>query len=271
MVETGTARARRRDHSIAVTDSSEEESWLITYLDVITLILVICVVMLAFAGGQVGPTRWTTDAEAEPVFILPGGDGILDGQAEGVPIDVEEQTALQQANPAATEAEPDADIESPTADLSGLDLAGLGKDIDVILQDSSISFRISSEILFPSGEALLEQAGYEVLDQLLPVLADVEHRISISGHTDNVPIQTLQFPSNWELSSARAGSVVRYLETNGIAAERLTAVGHGSTQPLEDNTTIDGRAANRRVELTLELPASAAPSAAQPPPGNADS
>ncbi len=269
MVESGAARARRRDHSIAVTDSSEEEAWLITYLDVITLILVICVVMLAFAGGQVGPTRWTTDADAEPVFILPGGDGLLEGHADGAPLDLQELTADDGDFLARTEPEPEA--ETPAPDLGGLDLAGLGKDIDIILQDSSISFRISSEILFPSGEALLEQAGYEVLDQLIPVLNDVEHRISISGHTDNVPIQTVQFPSNWELSSARAGSVVRYLEANGIAAERLTAVGHGSTQPLEDNTSASGRAANRRVELTLELPGSEVPPVTESDPDNADS
>ncbi|TVP88701.1 MAG: hypothetical protein EA348_10150 [Pseudomonadaceae bacterium] len=269
MVESGAARARRRDHSIAVTDSSEEEAWLLTYLDVITLILVICVVMLAFAGGQVGPTRWTTDAEAEPVFILPGGEGLLEGKADGVPLDRQEPVAKSEALLAQTEPEPEADIPAP--DMGGLDLAGLGKDIDVIMQDSSISFRISSEILFPSGEALLEQAGYEVLDQLIPVLNEVEHRISISGHTDNVPIQTAQFPSNWELSSARAGSVVRYLEANNIAADRLTAIGHGSTQPLEDNNSAAGRAMNRRVELTLELPGSALPPTTENTPDDADS
>lgn len=254
MVETGTARARRRDHSIAVTDSSEEEGWLITYLDVITLILVMCVVMLAFSGGQVGPQRWTSDSQAEPVAVFPGTDDLQAGAAE--------QTLSDNSQPstAATDTPPpDNPLEAVASgpDLGGLDLDSLGKDIDVILNESSVSFRISSEILFPSGEALLQQGGYDVLDQLIPLLTEVDYRISIAGHTDDVPIQTLQFPSNWELSSARAGSVVRYLQSQGIDPARLTAIGHGSTQPLADNNSNSGRATNRRVELTLELPAKA--------------
>lgn len=251
MVESDAARARQRDHSIAVTDSSEEEGWLITYLDMITLILVMMVVMLALSGGQIGPERLSTelasnsqpaqaDAEAE-AGLLPGGDGLLDGHSDLLaPGDAFESAA--------------ADAEQPGPAFADMNLSGLGDDIDVIMQERSISFRISSEILFPSGEAWLSQPGYQVLDRLLPVLAEVNHRISVSGHTDNVPIRTEQFPSNWELSSARAGSVVRYLQEQGIDPERLSVIGMGSTRPLQDNDSSEGRAANRRVELTLEMP-----------------
>ncbi|SDU09959.1 OmpA/MotB family protein [Halopseudomonas salegens] len=246
MVEGGTARARQRDHSIAVTDSSEEEAWLITYLDVITLILVVCVVMLAFSGGQIGPAQRAQDSAAETVALLPGQDGLLESSAGSAPPSTDIAPDTANVKPA-TDA-----LQSP--DLSSLNLEGLGEDIDVILQDSSISFRISSEILFPSGEAFMSQAGYDVLDQLIPVLDDVDYQVSVAGHTDNIPIRTAQFPSNWELSSARAGSVVRYLESHGIAPERLTAIGNGSSSPLTDNDSAEGRAANRRVELTLEMP-----------------
>lgn len=80
------------------------------------------------------------------------------------------------------------------------------------------------------------------------------HRISVAGHTDSVPIRNVRYPSNWELSGARAGSVVRYLEANGIPSARLTAVGHADTRPLAENTSREGRSINRRVELTLEKP-----------------
>lgn len=235
MTEGGRALGRQRDHSIAVIDSSEDESWLITYLDVITLILVLCVVMLALAGGQIGHSSAEATGGSEPALAA-------------APSAVSSE-AIAPISPIMS---PEPAVADPFADL---DLAGLGDDIDVIMQDSSISFRISSEILFSSGEALLYQGGYEVLDQLIPVLSQTDHRISISGHTDDLPIKTDQFPSNWELSSARAGSVVRYLQANGIPAARLTAIGHSDTRPLADNSSHQGRAQNRRVELTLEAPA----------------
>lgn len=236
MIEQGRAPRHPRDHSIAVTDSSEEEGWLITYLDVMTLILVLCVVMLALAGGQIGRAGPATAGAAD-------------------------QTADQASavTPGAVSHEPIAPVMAPepavVEPFADLDLDGLGDDIKVIMQESSISFRISSEILFSSGEALLYQGGYEVLDQLLPVLAQTDHRISISGHTDDLPIRTDQYPSNWELSSARAGSVVRYLQANGIDPARLTAIGHSDTRPLAANSSHQGRAQNRRVELTLEATA----------------
>lgn len=242
MVESGAARVRRRDHSIAVTDSSEEEGWLITYLDVITLILVMMVVMLALFGRQPDPVGLSLESAAasEPVGpdsrILPGCDGQLAAQVEP-------------AVPAEIAAEQD-----PAPSFADMQLSGLGDDIEVIMQERSISFRISSEILYPSAEAWLSHAGYQLLDRLLPVLADVDYRISVSGHTDSVPIRTGQFPSNWELSAARAGSVVRYLEEQGISAGRLSVIGLGSTRPLQDNHSAEGRAANRRVELTLDMP-----------------
>lgn len=235
MIEQGRAPRHPRDHSIAVTDSSEEEGWLITYLDVMTLILVLCVVMLALAGGQIGRAGPATAGAAEQASAVAPGALSHEPIAAIAPI----------MAPAPAVAEPFAD----------LDLDGLGDDIKVIMQESSISFRISSEILFSSGEALLYQGGYEVLDQLLPVLAQTGHRISISGHTDDLPIRTDQYPSNWELSSARAGSVVRYLQANGIAPARLTAIGHSDTRPLAANSSHQGRAQNRRVELTLEATA----------------
>lgn len=234
MSERSSALRRERDHHIGVTDSTEDEGWLVTYLDVITLILVLCVVMLALAGGQIGPS--STEAAAGA-----GNDSLEKSAATGRDLVVPVAPVL---------------VPEPVIDpFTNLDLAGLGEDIDVIMQDRAISFRISSEILFASGEALLHQNAYEVLDQLIPVLAQSDLLISISGHTDDLPIKTDQFPSNWELSSARAGSVVRYMEANGIDPARLTAIGHSDTRPLVANSDEQTRAQNRRVELTLEAPA----------------
>lgn len=90
-----------------------------------------------------------------------------------------------------------------------------------------------------------------MLRKLVTVLNSTPHQIVIEGHTDSVPIRSYRYPSNWELSGARAGSVVRYLEANGVSSQRLSAVGYADTRPLGDNGTADGRANNRRVELIL--------------------
>ncbi|MFD2837273.1 flagellar motor protein MotB [Azotobacter vinelandii] len=108
----------------------------------------------------------------------------------------------------------------------------MGKDIEVIVKEGTVSFRISSEILFSSAQADLSLDGLRVLQQLVPVLNSSRHDIVVVGHTDSLPIRSTRFPSNWELSGARAGSVVRYLEANGVARQRMRAVGLADTRPL---------------------------------------
>lgn len=93
-----------------------------------------------------------------------------------------------------------------------------------------------------------------LIRQLIQLLADFEGEISIEGHTDNMPINTARFPSNREMSSARAISVLKFLEQDGIAANRMRAIGYAETRPLQDNDFEPGRAANRRVELILREP-----------------
>lgn len=113
--------------------------------------------------------------------------------------------------------------------------------------------RIDSPILFNSGEAELKREAFPILDKLVEMTADWPNRIRIEGHTDNVPIHTSAYPSNWELSTARALSVLRYfLDHGGVEPERLAAVGYGEYHPLVPNTTPENRAKNRRVEIYIE-------------------
>ena len=84
------------------------------------------------------------------------------------------------------------------------------------------------------------------------MLADSDFPITIEGHTDNVPIATVQFPSNWELSAVRATTVLRLFNERGVGAERLTAIGYGETRPVETNITAEGRARNRRVSILID-------------------
>ena len=129
--------------------------------------------------------------------------------------------------------EPEPQIESEADLLAGLALDHLDKNIEVIVNKGTVSFRISSELLFNSGEANLSGAGRSVMSRLVPTLSSVaSHRVVVEGHTDNVPIQTDRFPSNWELFTGRAGSVERHLQSQGVAAARMRATGYPDTLPI---------------------------------------
>jgi chemotaxis protein MotB len=211
-----------------VVPMQEEEGWFLTYLDVMTLLLVMMVVVLTFTG-PVGRTNTPVSPHTSP-----SAQGQTKASAESL-------------------TEPAAESKPKQDTLAGLPLDQLGSHIQVLVNERTISFRISSEILFASGEAGLTQAGQMVLSRLLPVFRyAAQHRIVVEGHTDNVPIQTARFPSNWELAAGRAGSVVRYLDSQGVAPERMRAIGYADTRPISPNDTPAGRASNRRVEIVLE-------------------
>lgn len=120
-------------------------------------------------------------------------------------------------------------------------------------------FVFQSEVLFPSGQATMTPEGLAAIDQLAAAIVDlgrtipveIEWALQVDGHTDQRPIASPQFPSNWELSTARAISVVRYLVSRGVPAKRLVAAGYGEFQPLEDGVTEDVYRRNRRIELKL--------------------
>ncbi len=117
-----------------------------------------------------------------------------------------------------------------------------------------VRVEIDASVLFAPGQAVLQEESSRVLESVAQVLKNAGHAIQVEGHTDNIPIVTEKFPSNWELSAVRASSVVRLLIDNGVDAARLTASGFGENRPLESNESEEGRRLNRRVTLMI-LPA----------------
>jgi chemotaxis protein MotB len=110
---------------------------------------------------------------------------------------------------------------------------------------------VSDRVLFAPGSADLQDDGAAVLDIVAEVVRDLPNQVAVEGHTDSRPISTARFPSNWELSTGRAVTVLRRLGERGVPLERLTAAGYGEQRPLGDNATDEGRARNRRVELVV--------------------
>lgn len=250
----------------------DSENWLLSYLDLITLLLALLVVLLALTrlhGQSIGhgeqPVELVGTLAASGLPAYDGEYSEFDAvhvpaswaelpAPEAAPVAV---AATAHAPAAAQEGEVVAEAAPPLRAPSkeSLGLADLGNSVDVIVNEQSVSFRISNELLFPSGQATLSPTGLDVIKRLAGILNKNEYQVSVEGHSDPVPIQTRQFASNWELSSSRATSVLRELVRDGVAPQRLRAVGYAETRPLESNDTPAGRAANRRVELIMDITA----------------
>ncbi len=124
--------------------------------------------------------------------------------------------------------------------------------LDVRIARGRMVIDLKQDILFPSGSAELSDIGIETLREVAAALADFPDRqFQVEGHTDNVPIKTTRFPSNWELSTARAVAVVKLFADSGMAPENLSAAGYGEFQPRADNASPEGRALNRRIEVAM--------------------
>jgi chemotaxis protein MotB len=128
-----------------------------------------------------------------------------------------------------------------------------GGQLRVTTRNGRLVLQLPEDVLFDSGQAALRPAGKDALAQVAQVLATVPGReFQVAGHTDNVPIQTSHFASNWDLSAARAVEVVRLLVVRGVDPKALSAAGYGEFDPVASNDTADGRARNRRIEITLQ-------------------
>ncbi|MFY0989138.1 OmpA/MotB family protein [Halomonas sp. C05BenzN] len=207
------------------------EGWLMSYLDVLTLLITLFVLLLSLAGNGLAVTGSEHGGEATRQ-VSPGAQSAAIAVAGGL-------------GPAAAGVQPRHDGLQPR--FRGLEIEG----VSVAEGNQGITLRIDDNLLFSSGRAELTAGGREVLRGLVATLVEFDGQVSVEGHTDAVPIATARFPSNWELSTGRAIAVLRYLAEQGVAKDRLRAIGYADTRPLESNEHAEGRAANRRVELLL--------------------
>jgi chemotaxis protein MotB len=131
---------------------------------------------------------------------------------------------------------------------------GLANFVRTVIDPRGLVIRILTDrVLFDSGSAVLKPGALALLDEVAKLLnVDQLHPITVAGHTDNQPIQTAQFPSNWELSSARATNVVEFFIRHAVNPLRLSATGYADLHPVASNATPEGRALNRRVEIILQ-------------------
>jgi chemotaxis protein MotB len=265
---------RKRDE-----EHTNHESWAIPYGDLITLLLAFFVVMYAMSSVNEGKYRILSDSlnaafqgEQQSSQPVPVGRDSL-GPAPDLAL-TPTATKSGGATLSTLSAEDEARLAAQRAraeELARVDaavrksLASLIDDGVVVVKrnESLVEVTIRTDILFTSGSAELAPVAVAPLQQLAATLAPLPNPVRVEGHTDDRPISTAAFPSNWELSAARAASVVRVMKSTGLDAQRLAVVGMGEFRPLASNATADGRNANRRVALVI-LATGLAPEGAAP-------
>lgn len=240
-------RAKRIEHD-------NHDRWLVSYADFITLLFAFFVVM--YSISSVNEEKYKTFGNSlsvafakQPIIASTGVVANQQDQALKALVDMrtvrlgEQQRKVQEH------------MKNLTSGLSQV-LATLIKQRTVNINQTKrgVVIDISASTLFRTGEATLQPGMSDVLRQVATVLGKEELPIEVEGHSDDIPIATTQFPSNWELSSARASSVVRMLIDNGVPAKRLAVVGLASNQPLVPNDSPENRARNRRVTITIMSP-----------------
>jgi len=213
-------RFRGKGHPVAHEDDSNplhDATWLYSYADLMTQLLIFSILMLVVLGLK----------ELKPEQVRMTEQQRLEAQrAEELARAVDELQAYVKRQ-------------------------GLEDAMAIDRSADRMVIRMKSAILFKEGQADLTAGAREIIDEIVPALSRTSNRIRIEGHTDDVPIATQQFPSNWELSSARAISVADRLERNGIDRARLSVAGYAEFHPLVANDGADQRAQNRRVEIVV--------------------
>ncbi|HEY9198393.1 MAG TPA: OmpA family protein [Gammaproteobacteria bacterium] len=137
--------------------------------------------------------------------------------------------------------------------LADLEQSALAGRVEVNVLPDAVNLEISDNVLFAPASAALTGDGRGLLGDLASTLKTLPYALSVEGHTDNVPIRTARYPSNWELAAARASAVTRHLIEQGVAADRVRAIGYADTRPRAENSTAEGRARNRRVSFILRM------------------
>lgn len=247
---------RRKRKQKADDHAENQERWLVSYADFITLLFAFFVVMYAVSSVNEGKYRVLSSSLVSAFKSSNPTNAVPVQSTEFVPINIHSSNQTDSIklidNLSIHTAKKQEKMKSMAKDiLHALD--PLVKDGQVRITQSSqgITVEINASVLFSPGQAKLAENSSLTLQAVANVIKGHEHEIHVEGHTDNLPIHNGNFPSNWELSTARASSVVRLFIENGVEAHRLTAIGYGENRPIESNETLDGRKRNRRVSVMI--------------------
>ncbi len=214
--------------------------WMTSYGDMVTQILIFFVMLFTFSSIDAARFK---ELAISLQSAFKGGIGVLEG---GQSITVE-TLGPARANLAQL-------TEAMNQIMNVVESSGLKGAVETSIDERGLVISIKDSTFFDLGKADLKPRSIEILNKIGVTLKDLPNQIRVEGHTDNLPINTPQFPSNWELSTARATTVVRYLvEKVGLSPNKMSAAGYGEFRPLYPNDTEEHRARNRRVDIVVLL------------------
>jgi chemotaxis protein MotB len=269
-------RRGRRGHA---AEFENEERWLLTYADMLTLMFALFMVLYSISSVNISKYA-SLQQSLKSAFsgsILSGGKAIIQSGSESTkahtpatsevpsivpltpnipkPRDTSSQQITKAMLAASAAQKEQESFKKLQQELNGYAKAhGFANDVHAVIDQRGLVVHVlTDKLLFASGSATLQSAGSPLLGEISHLLnVDQKHPITVEGNTDNQPIQSSEFPSNWELSTDRATTVVRYLIAHGVRDQRLSAAGYADLHPLATNATPAGRARNRRVDIVLD-------------------
>lgn len=239
--------SRRNKHE---EEAEADERWVISYADLVTLLFGFFILLYATADQNITKfeslARGLSDAFHVPVNeglrdatpLFEGGTGIVPGSSDVTNAVIENDLLFVRDL-----------VQKESADhgLVGRIVVSEGKD--------GISIRLADNLVFPPASATVRSEALPLLDVVAAVIVELGREVRVEGHTDNIPVGTAQYPTNWELSGARATAVLRYLVDEGaFPPELIHASGFGEFQPVADNLTPEGRSLNRRADVVILYP-----------------
>ena len=269
-------RRGKRGHA---AEHENEERWLLTYADMLTLMFALFMVLYSISSVNISKYQ-SLQQSLKAAFsgsILSGGKAIMQSGAESTkahtpataevpsivpltpnipkPADTSAQQISKAMIAASGAQQEQQSFKKLQREMNAYSKAhGFSHEVQTVINRQGLVVHVlTDKLLFDSGSATLQSAGLPLLGEIGHLLnVDQKHPITVEGNTDNQPIQSSQFPSNWELSTDRATTVVRYLIAHSVQGQRLSAAGYADLHPLASNATATGRARNRRVDIVLD-------------------
>jgi len=234
------------------------ERWLITYSDLITLLMIFFIIM--YASSNVDAKKFKAVSDSFRVALGDGssssGNNVI---SSDIPLNINEmpQEVKDEMAKAAAEAKAEAVEKNKLTEVKGkidslLEGSGLQASVGTVIEERGLVVSLKDTVLFDSGSADVKGDRIVTITEIGKILNSIDNYVRIEGHTDNVPIYTSRFHSNWELSALRAVSVKEILSKNGgVNESKLSVLGYGEFRPLADNSSEEGKAKNRRVDIII--------------------
>lgn len=224
-------------------EHENHERWLVSYADFITLLFAFFVVMYSVSSVNEGKFRVLSDS-----LVSSFANNKPVGELSLVNLPIQKSTPIQVKE----EQHSTDNSRSYLKVANAITAAKIPQGVKITSTERGLNIRIKDEALFRSGSASINPQIQEFVDLIAGLVKDLPNLIAVEGHTDNQPIRSATFPSNWDLSTARANALIRYLiEQHQFGDHRFSSTGYAGTRPVDSNDTPDGQASNRRVELIV--------------------